>query len=207
MQHFVALDRAGEMMADIGMLDTAEAARLSREFLDFHPLLQALGGIVLTDADTSDHHVLVTVPSLAGQILFLSHDGDSRIVFADGQTFLDEARRAVAEHSFFDERHPEISPLAADQVGLQDLIVGTMGTADADDVIVPLIPSLSLTDVQFMMLLAAEGGLFIPEAVAREIARRPALHLIEVAQQCAASSHAQVSAAGAKALLAVQQLP
>lgn len=46
-----------------------------------HPALRELGAYVLDDENTSSHHCLITAEPLAGSVFFLSHDGDSRVVF------------------------------------------------------------------------------------------------------------------------------
>lgn len=90
--------------------------------LGFHPLVQQLGCYVLDDANTSDHHLLATRSPLAGCVVFLSHDGDTRAVFDSATGFLAAVQQAQASGREVSDLHPALSPLAPDQAALAAFI-------------------------------------------------------------------------------------
>src|SRR6185436_18025365 len=58
----------------VGLLPLPDALAWSADFRTFHPLAEALGLVVLDDANTSNHHCYITRGPLAGSILYLVHD-------------------------------------------------------------------------------------------------------------------------------------
>ncbi len=186
------------------LLPDAEIVRWSLA-LRFHPMLRRLGGLVLDDARTSNHHVLLTEPPLAGAVLYLAHDGDSRVVFADIEAFLDAARRADAEDRDVEDLHPSVSPLAGDQAGVGTFIRSLLASPDDEDAAIAFIPSLDLRDTALLRELASHENFFVAEALAVEIAKRPAEALGGIAGMCAAHSHPQAANAGQRAVAAVER--
>jgi hypothetical protein len=187
------------------LLSGAEIVRWSLD-LRSHPMLRHLGGLVLDDPQTSNHHVLSTAPPLAGAIFYLSHDGDSRVVFADAGGFLDAARRAAVEDRDLEDFHPAVSPPADDQAGVGALIRALLASPDDEDAAVAFIPSLDLRDPDLLRELASHENFFVAEALAVEIAKRPAAALREIASMCAAHAHPQAANAGKRAVAAVASL-
>ncbi|BCL93373.1 hypothetical protein ACNRBV_04040 [Ralstonia pseudosolanacearum] len=171
-----------------------------------HPILDALGGLVLDDVETSNHHVYVGVGPLKGAVYFLSHDGESRIVYASLQEFLLAAVNARDQEQLLEEQHPASSPIAADQAGLSAWMRQLLTAEDRDVLVPPLVPSLDLSDSLLLRDLASDKNFFIAESVALEILARPAEQLTEIAELCARHRHPQVSEAGSKALAAIQAL-
>ncbi|SHH09876.1 hypothetical protein [Massilia sp. CF038] len=47
--------------------------------------MSMLGALVLDESNTSDYQVYLANPPLQGCIMYLSHDGDSRIVYDSPQ--------------------------------------------------------------------------------------------------------------------------
>ena len=95
--YFLNLEASDALLvsnAAIGLLPLPGALQMSWEFQSFHPLVQCLSGLILSDNRTSDHHVLALNTPLRGFVLHLSHDGESRFVFDDIEAFLLAARRA-----------------------------------------------------------------------------------------------------------------
>src|SRR5437667_8895727 len=66
---------------ELNLLAVSRAIGLTAQFLQFHPIVRALNGFVLDDGNTSDHHVFLAEAPLMGAVLFLSHDGHSRVVY------------------------------------------------------------------------------------------------------------------------------
>ncbi|HST60213.1 MAG TPA: hypothetical protein VLK84_16015 [Longimicrobium sp.] len=188
------------------LLDTRAAADLTLDFREFNPVVRVLGGVILDDEDTSDHHVYVAQPPLAGMVLFLAHDDDTRVVFPSLQAYLAAARDARESDGWISDFHPAESPRAADQPALGALITGLLENYDDEDtgsILTALIPSLDLSDLNLLSRLASHEDFYLGEAVANEITRRPASRLTAVARLCASHPHGQVADAGARALRAI----
>ncbi len=195
---------AGHLRNEVNLLDRTNAKKMS-DLLSEHPTIQLLGGVVLDDPDTSNHHIFATRSPVAGQVLFLSHDGDTRIVFASLDEFVDAAERAVNEGRWLTDLHPLCSPLTPDQKGLAELIRHLcLGNGD-EDTALELIPSLDLSDVDLLEYLAAAPNFFLAEAVAVEIAKRPRKDLLSVAELCSAHPHPQAASAGNEAVRAIRK--
>jgi len=169
------------------------------------PIPRRLDGLVLDDPRTSNHHLLLTAPPLAGAVLYLSHDGDSRVVFADVEGFVEAARRAADDDREIEDFHPSTSPSADDQAGVGVLIRSLLASADDEDAAVAFIPSLDLRDPELLRELASHENFFVAEALAVEIAKRPAAALREIASMCAAHAHPQAANAGQRAVAAVER--
>lgn len=199
-----AMADAEEFRTSLGLLSLAQMVEETRTFRSL-PLVELLGGIILDDPGTSNHHVLIGAAPLAGMVFYLSHDGGSRVVFDDLAAYLAAAEAAFEDDDFLDEHHPVHAPLAADQAGLRALLSSAASQSDGDEVIVPLLPSLKLSDPDFLIALVGDDFL-IGGAVAEEIIRRPAAALLPVAQFCEGFAHPQVSRPGAKARQAIAAL-
>jgi hypothetical protein len=171
-----------------------------------HPTVEQLGGYVLDDADTSDHHILVTSPPLIGSVLFLSHDGDTRIVFDSAETFLAAVREAHERGIDVTDLHPDLSPLAKDQVALSSFVRQVLETRALNDVVVTVIPSMDLTDLDLLQTLAQDEDFFLGEAVAIEIEKRPSPALLPIAELCAAQRHPQTAETGERAVRRIRRL-
>ncbi|MCO5411874.1 hypothetical protein [Ralstonia mojiangensis] len=171
-----------------------------------HPIVDALGGLVLDDIETSNHHFYVGAGPLKGAVFFLCHDGDSRIVYASLSEFLLAAIRAKNEGQWLEEQHPPRSPVAADQAGLSKWMRHLLTLDNRDELVPPFVPSLDLSDSLLLRDLAGDEDFFIAESVALEIRARPTLQLTEIAELCAKHRHPQASKAGSMALAAIQAL-
>lgn len=171
----------------------------------FHPTVQELHGYVLDDENTSNHHLLITAPPLAGSVFFLSHDGDSRVVFENATDFLDAVREAQAEGLSVVDLHARLSPVAKNQTALANFIHALL-QRECNDLVVSLVPSLDLEDLSLLQLLASETDFFLGEAIAIEIEKRPLKALLPIAVICAEHAHPQVSVAGSRAVRRIRQL-
>lgn len=194
---------SGRYQNEVHLLGRTEALDYSGE-LGWHPTIALLGGIVLDNPDTSNHHVYAKTSPLAGQIFYFDHDGDSRIVFDSLMKFVDAAEQAMSDGVFLCELHPDVSPICNDQRGLANLIQALCNDAESEDIAVQLIPSLDLLDTELLTRLAAAKNFFLAEAVAIEIRKRPRPDLLHLAEQCRAHPHPQVAEAGIAAIRAIR---
>ncbi len=201
--YFAVIDSPA--FAGLGLLPRDAAAALTED-LSGHPVVDALQGQVLDDPDTSNHHLLLDRAPLAGCVLYLTHDGDSRVVFDSLAGFIEAAREAGAQEVDLSDLHPERSPLAGDQQALGDLIRQLLQEETGVDVVTALIPSLDLHDLALLETLARDEDFYLGESVALAIAKRPSRALRQVAALCQAHPHAQVAQAGARALRRIDAL-
>lgn len=185
-------------------LFNAETVVEQSKLFAFHPAVRELHGYVLDDENTSNHHFLVTVEPLAGSVFFLSHDGDSRVVFESAADFLDCVRKAQAEGLSVSDLHPWLSPVARDQTALANFIHALL-RQECNDLVVCLVPSLDLENLSLLQLLASDADFFLGEAVAMEIEKRPSEALLPIAITCADHAHPQVAVAGSRAMRRIQQ--
>jgi hypothetical protein len=131
------------------------------------------------DADTSNHHLLLTCSPLAASVLFLSHDGDTRVVFNSASAFLEAVRKARDSGLDVPELHPACSPVAQDQAALSTFIRGLLDAADLGDAVVALVPSMDLQDADLLRRLAQDEDFHLGEAVGIEIGKRPSPALLQ----------------------------
>jgi hypothetical protein len=187
---------------ELNLLPIHEAVGLTNQFREFQPVVQALDGFILDDAETSNYHVYLNHRSLKGTILYLDHDGDTRIVFASLDDLLAAADTAIESGPSLRGFHPIISPLAKDQECLSELIgqQQSLDSEDATSVMTAIIPSMDMRDLELLRRLAQAPDFFLGEAVAIEISKRPSPELREVAELCAAHGHFQAAQAGRRAL-------
>jgi hypothetical protein len=144
------------------------------------------------DADTSNHHLLLTCSPLAASVLFLSHDGDTRVVFDSASAFLEAVRKARDSGLDVPELHPACSPVAQDQAALSTFIRGPLDAADLGDAVVALVPSMDLQDADLqdadlLRRLAQDEDFHLGEAVGIEIGTRPSPALLQDEQVLANS--------------------
>ena len=142
-------------------------------------------------------------------MLFLDHDGDSRIVFSTLESFLGAVRKAIGTSGRLRSLHPESGVLLADQPGLNSLVAGLYdGNYDCDgpDVLLSLIPSLDLLDKELLQRLVVDRNFYLCEAVGNAIASRPRLDLKPIAAACQQHTHPQAAQAGARAMAAIAAL-
>lgn len=193
---------------EVNLLPIADAVRWTNDFRDFHPLVQVLGGVILDDPNTSNHHVYLSVPPCEGVVLFLNHDGDSRIVFPTLAAYADAARRSISDCRDLRSFHPDGGVLIANQDGLHRLITDLYDRPEGDgiDVILALIPSSDLNDVTLLQRMANDDDFYVVEAIGNAITRRPRSELQPVALVCRDHSDPQVSRAGERAMAAIEAL-
>jgi hypothetical protein len=194
---------------ELNLLPVAHAARWTKDFREFHPVVDVLRGLILDDPNTSNHHVYLSANCCAGTVFYLNHDGDSRIVFPTLVAFLDAARRALETAQCLTTFHPEDGVQLGDQSGLSQLVAGLLeGKFDCDstEVVLALVPSMDLTDLTLLERLAKDEDFYIAEAVGDAIARRPRHELGAIAETCQHHSHFQAAKAGSRAVAAINAL-
>ena len=196
---------AGQIAEELNLLPAKEAVKLTRMFLEFHPVIQALGGLVLDDPGTSDHHFYVGKSPLKGMVLSLSHDGDTRVVYRSLAEFVAFSQKASEFAQPLEDMHPAQSPLAGDQAALS-LFAGQLLEDGEGEALTAVIPSLDLSDGALLQRLAMDEDFYLGEALAMEIEKRPSAALLEVAQLCARHPHSQVADAGRRACNAIKRI-
>lgn len=206
--HFARIavgDYAGHLDIELNLLDRAQATEWTG-LLTYHPIVAALGGIVLDDPETSNHHVYASRSPLRGSVFYLAHDDDSRIVYASLADFLAAADAAKRSRTWLSELHPACSPVAADQAGLSRWIGELIDGHSGNEVAMALIPSLDLGDTALLRRLVTDPDFFLGEAVAVEIEKRPSRALGPIAELCLLHPHPQVVSAGRLAARAIATL-
>lgn len=190
----------------LGLFTSPDAIAQTEQFRSFHPLVQALQGIIVDDPGTSSHHFVIGCAALRGAVLYLTHDGDSRIVYADIDAFLAAARQACAAGDMLEDVAPGEAWQATDQAALQQFCQHFLATQDAEDVLPALIPSMDLSDVPALALLVRDEDLYVPEAICRQIAARPARQLMPLVERCETHPHVMVQQAAARAKKRIESL-
>lgn len=194
----------------LNLLPVTEAVEQTRLFHSFHPVIQKLNGFALGDGNDSNYHFYLFGSPLSGMVLFLCHDGDTRVVYPSLKAFVSAAREAKERNCFFTDFHPELSVMGNDQAALSEFAVQLLdnddGSGDAVVVLTAIIPSLDLHDEGLLERLAVHDDFYLGEAVANEIAKRPSLELARIARICCEHPHPQVSKAGQRAAKALAQL-
>jgi hypothetical protein len=197
---------ADRLDLELNLLPIDAALDWTEDFRKFHPLVAGLNGILLDDPNTSNHHVYLSHPACRGSILYLSHDGDSRIVFANLHDFVSTCTQSLAtgEPLASYDRRPVILP---EQQKLGELIDERLQAGSENDlaVVIALIPSLDLSDRELLGRLADQTDFFVVEALGNTIAERPRRELRPIAETCASHSHPQAADAGKRALAAIEK--
>jgi len=196
----------GKFAQGLNLLAAKEAVKLTRMFLEFHPVIQALGGFVLDDPGTSDHHFYLNQSPLKGAVLFLSHDGDTRVVYRSLVEFVEFSQRADDFGQPLEDMHPAQSPLAEDQAALSLFAGQLLDDGEQGEILTAVIPSLDLDDNSLLQRLAVDEDFYLGEALASEIEKRPSIALLEVAELCARHPHGQAAGAGRRACSAIKRL-
>jgi len=194
---------SGHQGIGLNLLSQHEALKFSRA-LRGHPFVETTESFVLDDAETSNHHLLITKGALAGSIFFLDHDGDSRVVFESLQSFLAAAYDAVSRQIWIEKLHPPVTPICQTPREL-DVLVTSLLNSDLEDLIPSFVPSMDLQNIELLARLVDSPNFFLGEAVAQAICLRPNERLRGVAVLCSGHSHAQVAGAGRDALVALDE--
>lgn len=200
---------SGREDLELNLLSIDDAMRWTKDFRGFHPVVSALRGVVLDDANTSDHHVYLALPVCCGVVLHLAHDGESRIVFPSLDAFVTACEQAKESGSPLGSHHPAAAVLLPNQAAAGQLIrelLDGQDDCDGNAVVLALIPSLDLGDFALMCRLASDDDFYIAEALGDAIAKRPRSDLAPVAELCARHAHSQAAAAGKRALAAIKAL-
>ncbi|MBB1625336.1 hypothetical protein [Achromobacter sp. UMC71] len=201
--YFATIDSPA--FAALGLLPRDRALELTSA-MHGHPVVELLQGLVLDDPETSNHHLLLGRAPLTGRVLYLTHDGDSRVVFDSLADFAAAARQAGEQGVDMEELHPDPSPLVDGQPPLGSLIRELLQEDAGVEVVLALIPSLDLNDLALLEALARDDDFFLGEAVAMAIEKRPSQALRSIAVLCQAHPHGQVSRAGTRALQRIDAL-
>jgi hypothetical protein len=147
----------------LNLLPPPRAVDLTAKFRQF-AIIEALKGFVLDDGNTSNHHFYVAGSPLQGTVLFLAHDGDSRIVYPSLNEFVSAARAAKEQDLWFPDIHPAHSPVAPDQTALSQFIRQHLGSENGTEIVTAIIPSIDLRDITLLRRLAEDDDFFLGEA-------------------------------------------
>ncbi|MET1078783.1 MAG: hypothetical protein ABWY06_12260 [Pseudomonas sp.] len=191
---------------ELNLLTREQSAELTLAILD-EPIIAMLGGIVLDDGNTSNHHVYLTQAPLSGSILYWQHDDSAYIAFADLPAFLEAVEQAKKEECWLTDLHVHPYPVLEDQAGLRQFIHAMLDedTEEHFKIADTLIPALALTDLDLLARLVNHPYYFFAESVASAIRDRPDPALTALARQCSEHSNYQVRWAGDSALAAIQE--
>ena len=193
----------GHFESEVHPLTIDESQTMMKEFRSFHPVVAALGGVILDDPYTSNHHVYLSMKPCGGAVLFLDHDGVTRIVFPSLSIFVEAAQTAVTTGDSISEVHPDSGIVVSDQTALSRLIEDLYEKrfdSDGNDVMLALIPSMDLRDITLLDRLAVDPDFYIADT----IACRPRSDLKPLAELCTKHPHPQASRAGSQALAAIR---
>ncbi|BBB68370.1 hypothetical protein UNDYM_4117 [Undibacterium sp. YM2] len=191
--------------AGIHLLNRDEAISVTG-LMQYHPLVGGLQGIVLDDPNTSNHHVYLIEPPFSGYVLYLAHDGGTRIMFSSLNDFLQTVEQAIAQGEDIHDLHPKCSPVVANQAALCALIEKDFALNLDNALTLACIPSLDLTNFSLLHQLVNSDDFFLGDAVALEICKRPAENLRTIAELCSKHAHAQAAKMGQRALSAILRL-
>lgn len=193
---------------ELNLLGPGPSMQLTQTFRKFHPLVIQMEGVVLDDPNTSNHHICLLAQPCDGAILYLSHDGASRIVFPGPHEFLDSARQAKETSQGLTALHPATGVLLPDQAGLHRFIANpdNAGECDYTELVCALLPSSDLSDLGLLEQLARDDDFYVVEAVADAITARPRRELMPIAQACRADTHPQSARAGERAVSAIKAI-
>lgn len=197
--HFRFVDKQRLMRDGLGLLTIADSLNRTEEFRAFHPVVRDLEGVIIDDPGTSDHHVVLCRAPFGGAVLHLAHDGESRIVFDSVDSFIKAVQRAFEIGGYVYDQHPDHAWIAADQATLRELISSLSSEPDKDIILPILIPSLDLSDLDFLTTLVTNEDMYVAEAVCREIASRPSPLLLPIAALGEEHSHPMARDAAARA--------
>ncbi len=208
-QSVLIADLRGHFDEEIHPLTIDESQTMTKEFRSFHPVVAALGGVILDDPNTSNHHIYLSMKPCDGTVLYLDHDGVTRIVFPTLSAFVEASQTAVATGDSIREVHPDSGIVVTDQCGLSRLIEDMYEKGfdrETNDVILALIPSMDLRDFTLLHRLAVDPDFYIAEAFADTIACRPRSDLKPLAELCTQHPHSQASRAGSRASAAIRAI-
>lgn len=207
-RHFSVVENGGysELWnVEVNLLNKFQAQESTFDLAP-HPILQAFDGVVLDDPNTSNYHIYLNHAVLKGSVLFLSHDGDTRLVYSSIAEFMSAVDKAKLEETWLADLHPTSSPITPNQGALSQLISACLdqGNDEGEAAVLALIPSMDLKDEPLLMRLASARNFFFGEAVANAIVKRPSADLLSVAECCTRHGHIQVRNAGRRALEVVK---
>jgi len=200
---------SGHDELELNLLPVADALRWTKDFREFHPVVNCLRGFILDDPNTSNHHIYLSAKCCAGAVFHLSHDSESPIVFPSLSAYAAAAREAIRMEQSLTTYHQDTGIELSDQAGLSQLVADLLdGRFDCEgaEIILALIPSMDLTDLALLERLARIDDFYIAEAVGDAIARRPRKELKEIAETCKQHPHFQAAKAGSLAVAAIVAL-
>ncbi|PQO47839.1 hypothetical protein [Blastopirellula marina] len=200
-------DLVAKSASAVGLFDPQTCIDTTVNFRSFHPVVSELELLALDDANTSDTHFYSPGMPLPGSVFYLCHDGDSRFVFPNLASYLAAVEETIATGGFVTDHHPDARIYAPDQEQLTQAIRSQYNGESYDElVLVTLIKTSTLSDVDLFSEIATDVDFYLGEAIAEQILAQPSMNLLPVAEACAQHKHPQVSKPGKKAIRAIREL-
>ncbi len=197
----------------------SEAAALRNPELRFHPLTEeesgkysealrgiavadALGLIVLDDANDSNPYCYIGKGLARGMIIHFSHDPEPRLAFRSIGSFRAALLAAIAEGRDIDELQPEPIIPAERQEELISLLLESAAREDevSQFLVCTLLPLLDPVELAVLERLAANDNFLFREAVAVFIRNHPLPVHRGLAEVLARDNYGQVARPAAEAL-------
>lgn len=186
------------------LLSLAEAIATTEEFRAFHDLAAALGLVFLDDENTSNYHAYITTGPLAGNVLYLSHDGQTRVVFPSLADYMDAVRSAQVQNVGLYEFHPQV-PVPAHNQSLLAERIDTLIEEDDEAELLVLIASWDGSHHSLLDKLIRHRNFFVAEAAGDAMANAPRPELLPYARVLSEHDHSQAANAGRRAVAAIQR--
>ena len=184
-----------------------EESREESEAMQQTPLGEALGVVVLDDAEDSNPYCYVTRGIAKGMILHFSHDSEPRLRYPNLDEFREALATAIDNGVDIDDLPSEELPPHGDQRRLGQAIRSLLeGEDGVDEELLTLFISLvDPNEVELLQEVAAYDSFFVRESVGEFIAAHPAPPLLPIASTLASDRHPQAAAAGKKARSAIER--
>jgi len=187
---------------------TAEKSRAYSEALRQFTATAELGLVTLDDANDSNPYCYISNGPLAGMVLHYTHDDSPQIAFANLQAFR-AALEGIRAQNVAIWDLPEATPKPTSPIsGLAAAAVELLTHPDADHaewLLCLYLPLLPLQTEELLEALSRHDSFFVREALALEIAKRPASNMLGAAERLANDPHPQVARPGERALVAVKR--
>ena len=190
----------------INILRLDEALKYTEGIQEHAVLGRPFGLIALDDANNSNPFCYITKGPTRGSILYLCHDGESRITFSSLRDFIAAIEVAIAERTWIEELRPDATLSALDSDAVAEYVARLLENGDHTEEICVLIPLLNTSKLKLMESLAKHHDFFIREGVAHQIAANPNVALLDFCNLLATDKHPQVARPGQQALAAVKRL-
>lgn len=183
-------------------LSRNESTALHKELIEYHPIYRELGLFPLDDAEDSNPYCYVSKTPMKGRIFHYTHDDSPSFKFSNLNNWVDALNKTGASSKDIDEIEYEKRIDAEDVIQLCRHIDSTYDSANQSyaESTVYLIQGLDEYCFTLIEKLSENNNLFIREAVARFIGKKPSLTYKKIAETLANDKYEQVSRPAENAL-------